>query len=234
MKKRIIIFVLSASVVLMFSLMSCGQKGSKNLKTDVDSLSYALGVDIGTNMKKNGFDQLNANVLAASIEQIYNNDTAHLAISQKDARVFLQGYFMKMQKKKYDKNLKEGQDYLEANKKNTGVIVLPSGMQYQILKEGNGPKPNDSDVVKVNYVGTLTNGTVFDKTQDQPAQFRVDGVIKGWTEALKLMGVGSKWKLFIPTELAYGTHAPGGAIEPNMVLVFEVELLSIEPKEKKK
>jgi FKBP-type peptidyl-prolyl cis-trans isomerase len=133
-----------------------------------------------------------------------------------------------------DTNKQEGQQFLAANKSKEGVITLPSGLQYKILQEGTGPKPAATDTVTVNYRGTLINGTEFDSSykRNEPATFGVNQVIKGWTEALQLMPVGSKWQLFIPSELAYGERSPGAEIGPNSTLIFDVELLSIKDKEK--
>ena len=135
-----------------------------------------------------------------------------------------------------DANKKEGEAFLAANKAKEGVVALPSGLQYKILKEGTGPKPTASDSVVCNYRGTLINGTEFDSSykRGQPATFPVGGVIKGWTEALQLMPVGSKWQLWIPSDLAYGERGPSPEIGPNAMLTFEVELLSIEDKSKDK
>jgi len=131
-----------------------------------------------------------------------------------------------------DANMKEGQEFLAANKTKDGVVTLPSGLQYKILTPGTGPIPGPGDTVVCNYRGTFINGTEFDSSykRGQPATFPVSGVIKGWTEALQLMPVGSKWQLFIPSDLAYGTRGAGGTIPPNATLIFEVELLSIQPK----
>ena len=129
-------------------------------------------------------------------------------------------------------NKKEGDAFLAANKTKDGVVTLPSGLQYKILTQGTGPKPTPTDSVVCNYKGTLLNGTEFDSSykRGQPATFPVGGVIKGWTEALQLMPVGSKWQLFVPSDLAYGQRGPGGGIGPNSTLVFEVELISIKSK----
>ena len=131
-------------------------------------------------------------------------------------------------------NQKEGEAFLAANKAKPGVVTLPSGLQYKILKEGTGPKPTATDSVVCNYQGTLINGTEFDSSykRGEPATFPVNGVIKGWTEALQLMPVGSKWQLFIPPDLAYGARGAGADIGPNATLIFEVELLSIKSKDK--
>jgi FKBP-type peptidyl-prolyl cis-trans isomerase len=133
-----------------------------------------------------------------------------------------------------DTNKKEGDEFLAANKTKDGVVTLPSGLQYKIITEGTGPKPTATDSVTCNYRGTLISGIEFDSSSKpgQPATFQVNGVIKGWTEALQLMPVGSKWQLFIPGELAYGEHGPSPQIGPNSTLIFEVELLSIQGKDK--
>ena len=131
-----------------------------------------------------------------------------------------------------DANKKEGDEFLAQNKTKEGVVTLPSGLQYKILKEGTGPKPSVSDSVVCNYKGTLIDNTEFDSSykRGQPATFPVGQVIKGWTEVLQLMPVGSKWQVFVPSDLAYGPRAPGGTIGPNATLIFEIELLSIQGK----
>jgi FKBP-type peptidyl-prolyl cis-trans isomerase FklB len=135
-----------------------------------------------------------------------------------------------------DANMKEGKSFLEANAKKSGVKVLPSGLQYQILTDGKGKSPKATDVVKTHYRGTLISGKEFDSSyaRKEPAEFPVNGVIKGWTEALQLMKEGSKWKLFIPSELAYGAQGAGADIGPNSTLIFEVELLSVKSSETSK
>lgn len=149
-----------------------------------------------------------------------------------DMQKEVQGKMQAKMKEEGDANKKTGEDFLAANKTKDGVITLPSGLQYKILTTGSGPKPAASDTVECNYRGTLINGTEFDSSykRGQPASFPVSGVIKGWTEALQLMPVGSKWQLFIPPDLAYGERGAGGDIGPDETLIFEVELLSIKPK----
>jgi len=161
-------------------------------------------------------------------------------ITEEEARAALMELQTEVRAKQEEKtklalenNKKEGEAFLAANKSKEGVVTLPSGLQYKILKQGTGPKPTAGDTVECNYRGTLINGTEFDSSykRGQPATFPVSGVIKGWTEALQLMPVGSKWQLFIPSNLAYGERGtPGGEIGPNATLIFEVELLSIQPK----
>ena len=153
-----------------------------------------------------------------------------LELSLQEAYETIQEFLEKANSKKIEKNITEANDFFKKNAQKAGVVTLPSGLQYEIMKEGNGPKPKATDTVTTHYHGTLLNGTVFDSSvqRNQPASFPVNGVIQGWVEALQLMPVGSKWKLYIPSELAYGSNPhPGGPIEPHMALVFEVELLSI-------
>ena len=142
---------------------------------------------------------------------------------------------MELRQQAAEANKKEGEAFLAENKAKEGVVTLPSGLQYKILKEGDGPKPSPDDSVVCNYRGTLLNGTEFDSSykRGQPATFGVKQVIKGWTEALQMMPVGSKWQLFVPSDLAYGDRGAGGTIGPNSTLIFEVELISIQPKEAK-
>jgi len=220
-----------ASIVAIFSLGSCNKNGgSGKIETQKDSVSYALGVDIGASLKAGGVTELNTDLFAKALMQVLKGDSASMLMTQPNARTYLQMYFMMLEAKKYDPQLKAGRDFLEKNKSNKDVVVLPNGLQYQILTKGTGATPTDTDFVKVNYVGNLIDGREFDKSKE-PAVFQVGGVIRGWTEILKLMPVGSKWKVWIPTELAYGMRPmPGGLIEPNMALIFEIELLGIEKK----
>lgn len=222
---RSIVVMTAAALVLS----SCGKGGSAKLKTDVDSVSYSIGIMVGTNLKDNsGLDKLNEEAMAAAIRDVYSGKD--LTFDTKKAEAFLNKYFQELQVKQKTKNLEAGKKFLEENKKKSGVTVLPSGVQYEVIKEGNGPQPKETDQVTVNYVGTTIDGVEFDSSvkRGQPATFPVNGVIKGWQDAIVNMKVGSKWKVVIPTELAYGENPmPGGKIKPNMALVFEIELLSI-------
>jgi len=217
-------------VVAAFMVSSCNAQNKKkdqNMSSTIDSVSYGLGVAIGNNLKNSGFDSLKVELLAQGLQEVLDGKAT---MKQEDADRIIQGYMMEKEKVKGEGNLKKGQSFLEENKKKPGVQVTASGMQYIVMKEGTGPKPGLNDKVTTHYHGTLIDGTVFDSSVErgQPASFPVSGVIPGWTEALQLMGVGSKWKLFLPSELAYGERGAGGKIGPNSVLVFEVELLSID------
>ncbi len=193
----------------------------------MDKISYALGLSIGNNFLSSGISKLDVAAFAKALEDVLNDKQP--AMSYDEAKSVINDYFTKLQIEKFENNLKAGQEFLEVNKKRPGVVTLPSGLQYEILKEGNGPKPKATDQVKCHYHGTLINGVVFDSSVQRgtPATFGVNQVIQGWVEALQLMPVGSKWKLFIPSDLAYGQSGAGQSIEPNSALVFEVEVLDI-------
>ena len=193
----------------------------------MDKVSYALGLSIGNNFQNSGINDLQIEDLVKGLKDILGGQTPE--ISYDEAKQVINDYFMKLQKEKFEINKKAGEEFLNINKGKAGVVTLPSGLQYQVLQKGEGPKPTASDKVKCHYHGTLINGTVFDSSvqRGEPAVFGVSQVIPGWVEALQLMPVGSKWRLFIPSDLAYGEHGAGEAIEPNSALVFDVELLDI-------
>ena len=182
----------------------------------MDKVSYALGLSIGNNFQSSGIKQLQVADFVKGLEDVLGEKQP--AISYEEAKQVINDYFMKLQ-----------QERLEINRHKAGVVELPSGLQYEILKQGTGAKPSASDKVKCHYHGTLINGTVFDSSvqRGEPATFGVSQVIPGWVEALQLMPVGSKWRLFIPSNLAYGEHGAGDVIEPNSTLIFDVELLDI-------
>jgi FKBP-type peptidyl-prolyl cis-trans isomerase FklB len=210
------------------------------LKTQKDKFSYALGMKMGANLHRQAVP-VDANILARGLKDSLAGGKTLLTDEEAQAAIVeVQNDLRKKQQEKMQvegaANKKEGEDFLAANKGKEGVVTLPSGLQYKILKEGTGPKPAATDSVVCNYRGTLINGTEFDSSykRGQPATFPVNGVIKGWTEALQLMPVGSKWQLFIPSDLAYGERGPAPEIGSNATLIFEVELLSIEDKSKEK
>jgi FKBP-type peptidyl-prolyl cis-trans isomerase FklB len=207
------------------------------LTTSKQKASYAIGMNWGTGLHRQAIDVDTASLLQGMKDGLAGGKTL---LTEDEARAALMQLQKEMQEKQQAKaaaegeaNKKEGEAFLAANKSKEGVVTLPSGLQYKILTPGTGPKPTATDSVVCNYKGTLINGTEFDSSykRGEPATFPVTGVIKGWTEALQLMPVGSKWQLFIPSDLAYGARGtPGGPIGPNATLIFEVELMSIKDK----
>jgi FKBP-type peptidyl-prolyl cis-trans isomerase FklB len=204
------------------------------LKTELDSLAYAIGVSVAGSVKSQGLSDINPDILARAIGDVLKNRPALLTPDQSNQA--LNTYFTKkneeMQRQAAEKaaqNKKAGEAFLEQNKKRSGVITTASGLQYEVVKMGEGPKPAATDRVKTHYHGTLIDGTVFDSSVQRgtPAEFPVNGVITGWQEALQLMPVGSKFKLYLPSEIAYGDRGAGQMIAPGAALVFEVELLEI-------
>src|SRR6266403_1292799 len=207
-----------------------------SLTTDKDKTSYAIGQDLGNKLKSQSIDVDTAILLRGMNDGISG---AKPLMSEDDMRASLTALSTQIRAKQTamlkdltEKNKSEGDAFLLENKSKEGVVALPSGLQYKVLKAGDGPKPTASDSVVCNYKGTLINGKEFDSSfkRGQPATFPVSGVIKGWTEALQLMPVGSKWQLFIPPDLAYGERGAGADIQPDSALIFEVELMSIQPK----
>jgi FKBP-type peptidyl-prolyl cis-trans isomerase len=216
-------------------LGSCNTfKSSKvELKTLADSAAYAIGTDIGNNIKKNlpqapGGKELNQKLILAAFTSALNGDSSQ--INAKVIQSVTQSYFMKAQQVEIEKALIVGKKFLEDNAKRTGVKTTASGLQYEIIKEGTGPKPLATDTVIVHYSGTTIEGKVFDSSIERKEPFKttMNQVIPGWAEALVMMPVGSKWKLVIPSELAYGDRQVSADVKPNSVLVFEVELLEIK------
>jgi FKBP-type peptidyl-prolyl cis-trans isomerase FklB len=207
-------------------------------KTQKDKVSYAIGMNVGSTLHRQGVD-IDPKVLQQGLQDALAGGKTLL--SEEEEHAVLTELQADMRKKQQEKmqvegaaNKKQGDEFLAANKSKEGVVTLPSGLQYKILTAGTGAKPTTADTVVCNYRGTLINGTEFDSSykRNQPATFPVTGVIKGWTEALQLMPVGSKWQLFVPSGLAYGERGAGsGDIGPNATLIFEVELLSIQAKE---
>lgn len=200
------------------------------MKTGLDSLSYALGLSLAQFYKQQGIKSVNTVMISRAINDAMQGKKALL--NEEQMNMSITNYLQKMKSEKASGNKKAGETFLAANKTKQGVVTLPSGLQYQVIKEGTGPKPTIADTVKCHYHGTLINGTIFDSSIDrgQPVEFPVSGVIKGWTEALQLMPTGSKWKLFIPSDLGYGDNQAGANIGPGSTLVFDVELLEIVKK----
>ena len=227
---------LSLMMAAFFSIMvmSCNSQNNTSgnqtvsLETEIDSVSYSLGLNIAQNVKTQGLEELNYDALIKAFKDVYEGNEPLL--EEADASTCLNTYFQGVALKKSEAGKAEGVKFLAENGTREGVITTESGLQYEIITEGTGSKPGPEDNVTTHYHGTLIDGTVFDSSVErgEPVSFPVNGVIQGWTEALQLMPVGSKWKLYIPSELAYGERGAGSVIAPNQALIFEVELLSID------
>jgi FKBP-type peptidyl-prolyl cis-trans isomerase FklB len=218
----------------LISLPAFASGKSSSTKGIADKASYTLGFQVGQNLHSYGA-QINTESFVKGFSDALAGKPGALSKDemQKVMAEFEQNLRTKMDSKKReqgDANTKEGKAFLEANAKKPGIKVLPSGLQYKVINEGSGTSPKASDIVKTHYRGTLINGKEFDSSyaRKEPAEFPVNGVIKGWTEALQLMKPGAKWQLFIPSELAYGAQGAGADIGPNATLIFEVELLSVK------
>ncbi|MEI6697130.1 MAG: FKBP-type peptidyl-prolyl cis-trans isomerase [Bacteroidota bacterium] len=194
----------------------------------MNELSYSLGVSMAFNLKGQGIDIENKADFLKGMEAVLTE--TELAIPEEKIGAIINAYFTELQEKSFDEVKNQGKLFLEENAKKEGVVTLESGLQYEVMVVGKGEMPGLTDVVTTHYHGTLIDGNIFDSSvhRGQPASFPVNGVIKGWTEALQLMAVGSKWKLFVPYHLAYGEQGAGQAIGPYTTLVFEVELLEIQ------
>lgn len=224
----------AALAMTLLSACSQGQKGRVSLTNEMDSLSYAIGADIGANFKRSRLDSVNLDAMRMGLRD--GLDSAAI-MDEETLQSVVQNYMMKLQQERMAEEAKQGEanrvageEYLAENAKREGVMTTPSGLQYEVITMGTGPKPEASDRVKVHYRGTLIDGTEFDSSykRGEPATFGVGQVIRGWVEGLQLMPAGSKWKLHIPSDLAYGpSGGPGGSIPPNSVLVFEVELIEV-------
>lgn len=193
----------------------------------MDKVSYALGLSIGQNFKASGFENINGDDFLLGLNSVLNETEPAMTIEE--AKATINAYFAEVQQKAIRLNKEAGEEFLKINSHKAGVTTLESGLQYEVITEGNGPKPQLKDTVRCHYHGTLINGIVFDSSMDrgEPAEFPLQGVIKGWTEILQLMPVGSKWKVTIPSELAYGDRGAGQHIQPGSTLIFIIELLAI-------
>ena len=196
------------------------------MKNALDSFSYAMGLSIATFYKEQGVQNINSSLVVKALNDI---KAGKPLMDDTQANSCMVSYVQEMRGEKAAGNKKAGEAFLAENKKQPGIVTLPSGLQYQVLKESTGVKPAATDKVKVHYTGSLLDGTIFDSSvqRGEPLEIAVNGVIAGWIEALQLMPVGSKWKLFIPSHLAYGDNGAGPAIKPGSTLIFEVELLDI-------
>ncbi len=195
---------------------------------ELSKVSYSLGVSIAKNLQSQGLKGLSINEFTEAVQDVFTGKSPK--ISDEEVVETLNTFFESLQKEQQGTNKEDGVAFLAGNKAQKDVITLPSGLQYTVITEGTGDKPTLNSNVTTHYHGTTIDGKVFDSSvqRGEPASFPVSGVIKGWTEALQLMAVGSKWKLFIPSELAYGDRGAGADIGPHSALVFEVELLSID------
>jgi FKBP-type peptidyl-prolyl cis-trans isomerase FklB len=241
--KRACAMGLAVIAATFFACDKIDTKGSRELKTMKDKVSYGIGLDIGRSFKQQNLAMADVDLdkLRMGITDALSGTKPALSDSQlTETMMAFQKEMMaradstnkrkaEENKKKGEENAKLAAEFMEKNAKEPGVVTTPSGLQYKIITEGKGPKPDSSSTVTVHYVGTLLDGTVFDSSikRGQPVSFPVGNVIKGWTEALQLMPVGSKWKLFIPPALGYGERGAGEQIGPNSVLIFEVELISL-------
>ncbi|WP_106830002.1 FKBP-type peptidyl-prolyl cis-trans isomerase [Parabacteroides pacaensis] len=228
--------VLAATAIVVFSVAvsSCDSKKTARLTNDFDSASYAMGVANGAGFKQSlrniPGDTIDVELLLAGFEQGMRNDTAAMKMTPQQAGEYVQRYFTEVQTKVNKKTKEEGDKFLAENKTKDGVITTESGLQYKVITEGTGPKPTATDKVKVHYKGTLLNGDKFDSSYDrnEPAVFGLDEVVRGWGEILQIMPVGSKYIVWIPSDLAYGERPPYGSnLKPNSMLIFEMELLDI-------
>jgi len=221
-------------VMVLLPTLSLAQGGTAELKTEKDKLSYAMGMDLGGQLKKNSVD-VDPSVFARGLadalsggKTLLTEEEAKTVITELQKTMFAKN--LAQAKAAGDKNRAEGEAFLAANKSKEGVVTLPSGLQYKIITAGTGPKPTLEQTVVCQYRGTLIDGKEFDSSykRGQPATFPVKGVIKGWTEALQLMPVGSKWQVFVPSALAYGERGAGADIQPGATLIFEIELVAIK------
>ncbi len=226
------VWILVLSVVLLGGQAYADEQPS--LKTQKDKISYIIGIDIGGNLKNQSID-IDPDLLLLGLKDGLAGKKP--ALDDTEIHAVMKTFKEEMEKKQGEKrkelgekNKKEGETFLAENKKKEGVTTLPSGLQYKVVKEGTGKMPKATDIVTVNYRGTLIDGKEFDSSykRGQPATFSVSGVIKGWTEALQLMKEGAKWQLFIPSDLAYGERGAGDLIGPDTTLIFDVELLSVK------
>lgn len=226
--KLLSIMVLAAGFMLFSGCDRSEMSGKEvQLGNEIDSVSYSLGVNIAQNIKSQGMDELNIEAMANAFSDVFEDDS--LKIDEMTCSMLINTYFQNLQSSNAEESMQEGLAFLEENKSRQNVVTTESGLQYEVLEEGSGPKPGENDTVSVHYHGTTIDGTVFDSSVDrgEPVSFPVNGVIQGWQEALQLMPAGSKWKIFVPSELAYGERGAGRDIGPNETLVFEVELISI-------
>ena len=225
-------------VFILLSLLAAAPALAAELKSDQEKNSYALGQQLGQDLKKGGVTvapEMVAEGIKDALAGESRMDEGEIAAAMEGLQQQMMEHHMAAREEMAGENLKKGKDFLETNAKREGVKTTESGLQYEVVEEGQGPTPGPNDKVTVHYRGTLIDGTEFDSSykRGNPATFPVSGVIPGWTEALQLMKEGAKYKLFIPADLAYGERGAGQVIGPNSALVFDVELIKVDPAEKK-
>lgn len=225
MKKVILVVVVAAFVVLTSMKLTSNKKMQG--QTELDALSYALGINVGNNLKASGFEAVNADEFMKGLTEAMAGQVSEQTLATTNAAI--QNYMQEVEAKKAKELAKVGAQYLEDNAKKEGVVTLPSGLQYKVITAGTGPKAVDGDQVTTHYTGKFVDGKVFDSSvsRGEPATFGVNQVIKGWTEALKLMPEGSKWELYIPYDLAYGAQGRPPQIPEYSMLIFEIELIDV-------
>ena len=229
MKLKALTLVLGLGV---FAFSSCDKKVDTNmaLNSEIDSISYSIGASFGGNLVQNSLNEVNQEALLAGLNAALAKED--LRIEPRAGGAMINNYIKAIKEKAAEANIAVGKKFLEDNKSKEGVVTTESGLQYKVLTAGTGVIPTKDQTVKVNYRGTTIDGNEFDSSykRNKPIEFPVKGVIKGWTEALQLMPVGSKWELYVPSALAYGARGAGADIGPNSTLIFEVELLDIVEK----
>ncbi len=222
--------LLITAVSLIFFLSSCDKSitSKAEVETELDTVSYYIGIDVAKSLKASYFEDVNVDAFIEGLKRELKEEEHQIKVLNPE--IIMQKFMSERQRLRIQKNLEDGRAFLEENKNKKGIIVTESGLQYEILKEGTGKSPSVKDTVVCHYEGTLINGTVFDSSyeKEEPAKFGLNNLIKGWEEGLPLMKEGAKYRFYIPTELAYGMKVRrGGKIEPNMALIFDVELIEV-------
>ncbi|MDR1341899.1 MAG: FKBP-type peptidyl-prolyl cis-trans isomerase [Prevotellaceae bacterium] len=210
------------------AFMSCTSSRLSAKSSEIDSVSYAFGINIGQSLSNVKIEGLNVDIIAKGISDVLKKNGENAKMTNEESLAIIEAFFKKKQDEALARNMEDGAKFLEKNKTEEGVVTTESGLQYKVITTGTGPKPAETDEVEVHYRGTLLSGDMFDSSYDrgQPVKFKLNQVIRGWTEGLQLVNEGSKVQFWIPSELAYGEQG-GRGIEPNSTLVFEVELLKV-------